>query len=105
LARILDDVGAPLEQMPLSTSDTMLLRRAPDFIEPFLPSPAEHPPSGPNRVHEIKYDGFPGYRPRWKSGRPSVGRSFIIRPFPLMGTTKNPARNDRTRAVPPKCAA
>ena len=35
----------------------------------------------------------------------SAGRSFIIRPFPLTGTTKIPARNDQTRAVPPKCAA
>ena len=34
----------------------------------------------------------------------SASRSFIIRPFPLTGTTKIPARNDQTRAVPPKCA-
>ena len=40
-----------------------------------------------------------------KAADPSVGRSFILRPFPLMGTTKIPARNDRTRAVPPRCAA
>jgi ATP-dependent DNA ligase len=30
----------------------------PGFIEPCLPSPAEHPPVGPNWVHEIKHDGF-----------------------------------------------
>ena len=42
---------------------------------------------------------------RWKAAAPHrVGRSFIIRPFPLAGTT-NPARNDQTRVVPPKCAA
>ena len=28
------------------------------FIEPCLPSPAEHPPSGPGWIHEIKHDGF-----------------------------------------------
>jgi hypothetical protein len=28
------------------------------FIEPCLPSPAEHPPSGPSWIHEIKHDGF-----------------------------------------------
>ena len=38
-----------------------------------------------------------------KAADPSAGRSFIIRPFPLTGTT-NPARNDQ-RVVPPKCAA
>src|SRR5262245_25594699 len=27
------------------------------FIEPCLPSAAEHPPSGPDWVHEIKHDG------------------------------------------------
>ena len=38
----------------------MLLRyRAPSgFIEPCLPSPAKHPPSGPGWIHEIKHDGF-----------------------------------------------
>ncbi len=28
------------------------------FIEPCLPSPAKHPPAGPNWLHEIKHDGF-----------------------------------------------
>ena len=28
------------------------------FIYPCLPSPAEHPPSGPGWIHEIKHDGF-----------------------------------------------
>src|SRR6516164_7190635 len=39
----------------------MLLRtrRTPSgFIEPCLPSPANHPPSGPGWIHEIKHDGF-----------------------------------------------
>jgi bifunctional non-homologous end joining protein LigD len=39
----------------------MLLRtrRTPSgFIYPCLPSPAEHPPSGPGWLHEIKHDGF-----------------------------------------------
>jgi ATP-dependent DNA ligase len=33
-------------------------RTASGFIEPCLPSRAEHPPSGPGWVHEIKHDGF-----------------------------------------------
>ena len=28
------------------------------FIEPCLPSPADHPPSGATWLHEIKHDGF-----------------------------------------------
>src|SRR5215813_14769674 len=28
------------------------------FIEPCLPSSAERPPSGPDRIHEIKHDGY-----------------------------------------------
>ena len=28
------------------------------FIGPCLPTPAEHPPSGPGWIHEIKHDGF-----------------------------------------------
>ena len=28
------------------------------FIGPCLPTPAEHPPSGPGWLHEIKHDGF-----------------------------------------------
>jgi len=30
----------------------------PGFIEPCLPSPAEHPPIGPGWIHEIKHDGY-----------------------------------------------
>src|SRR5262245_59472741 len=33
-------------------------RTPPGFIQPCLPSPADHPPSGPAWVHEIKHDGF-----------------------------------------------
>jgi bifunctional non-homologous end joining protein LigD len=32
--------------------------RRPGFIEPCLPSPADHPPSGSNWIHEIKHDGY-----------------------------------------------
>ena len=28
------------------------------FVEPCLPSAADHPPSGPDWVHEIKHDGY-----------------------------------------------
>jgi ATP-dependent DNA ligase len=30
----------------------------PGFVEPCLPSAAEHPPSGSGWLHEIKHDGF-----------------------------------------------
>jgi ATP-dependent DNA ligase len=33
-------------------------RPAAGFIEPCLPSPAKAPPSGPDRLHETKHDGF-----------------------------------------------
>jgi hypothetical protein len=37
----------------------MLLRAAfYGFIRPCLPSSAEHPPSGPGWIHEIKHDGY-----------------------------------------------
>jgi bifunctional non-homologous end joining protein LigD len=36
-----------------------MLQRAPSsFIEPCLPSTADHAPSGPDWVHEIKHDGY-----------------------------------------------
>jgi bifunctional non-homologous end joining protein LigD len=34
------------------------LRAFPDFYEPCLPSPVEHPPGGSDWIHEIKHDGF-----------------------------------------------
>jgi bifunctional non-homologous end joining protein LigD len=34
------------------------LRAFPDFCEPCLPSPVEHPPGGSDWIHEIKHDGF-----------------------------------------------
>ncbi len=36
----------------------MSLRTRRSHIAPCLPSPAKHPPSGPNWLHEIKHDGF-----------------------------------------------
>lgn len=33
--------------------------RSAGFIEPYLPSPAEKPPTGPEWVHEIKHDVIP----------------------------------------------
>ena len=44
------------------------------FIEPCLPSPADHPPSGTNWIHEIKHDGY-----RLMARRDSVGIRLIIR--------------------------
>jgi bifunctional non-homologous end joining protein LigD len=34
------------------------LRAFPDFCEPCLPSPVDHPPAGGDWIHEIKHDGF-----------------------------------------------
>src|SRR3954464_7420174 len=44
------------------------------FIEPCLPSPADKPPSGSNRIHEIKHDGF-----RLMARRDPVGIRLITR--------------------------
>ena len=46
----------------------------PRFIEPCLPSPADRPPSGSNRIHEIKHDGF-----RLMARRDPVGIRLITR--------------------------
>src|SRR5262249_41528865 len=56
----------------------MLLRTRPaapsGFIEPRLPSPAEHRPSGPGWIHEIKHDGF-----RLMAGRDAAGGRLLTR--------------------------
>jgi bifunctional non-homologous end joining protein LigD len=44
------------------------------FIEPCLPSAAEHPPTGPDWVHEIKHDGY-----RLMARRDSVGIRLLTR--------------------------
>jgi bifunctional non-homologous end joining protein LigD len=44
------------------------------FIEPCLPSPADHPPSGSNWIHEIKHDGY-----RLMARRDLVGIRLITR--------------------------
>jgi hypothetical protein len=55
------------------------------FIEPYLPSPADKPPSGSNWIHEIKHNGF-----RLMARRDPVGIRLIIRSgndrpaFPLL---------------------
>ena len=49
------------------------IRRA-GFIEPCLPSPADHPPSGSSWIHEIKHDGY-----RLMARRDSVGIRLITR--------------------------
>jgi bifunctional non-homologous end joining protein LigD len=55
----------------------MLLRTCrtpPGFTEPCLPSAAEHPPSGPGWLHEIKHDGF-----RLVARRDAVGVRLFTR--------------------------
>jgi bifunctional non-homologous end joining protein LigD len=44
------------------------------FIEPCLPSTADHPPSGANWIHEIKHDGY-----RLMARRDPVGIRLITR--------------------------
>src|SRR6516165_16283 len=44
------------------------------FIEPCLPSSAEHPPSGPDWIHQIKHDGY-----RLMARRDSVGIRLLTR--------------------------
>jgi bifunctional non-homologous end joining protein LigD len=44
------------------------------FIEPCLPSAAEHPPTGPGWLHEIKHDGF-----RLMARRDAVGVRLFTR--------------------------
>src|SRR4249919_1620386 len=46
----------------------------PAVIEPCLPSPADHPPSGSSWIHEIKHDGY-----RLMARRDSVGIRLITR--------------------------
>ena len=54
----------------------MLRTRRPPcgFIQPCLPSPADHPPSGPGWLHEIKHDGF-----RLMARRDAVGVRLLTR--------------------------
>ncbi len=63
----------------------MSLRTRRSHIEPCLPSPAKHPPSGPNWLHEIKHDGFRIMARRDASGVRLItrhGNDFTAR-FPL----------------------
>ena len=48
--------------------------RRPGFIEPCLPSPADHPPSGSSWIDEIKHDGY-----RLMARRDPVGIRLITR--------------------------
>jgi bifunctional non-homologous end joining protein LigD len=50
------------------------------FIEPCLPSPADHPPSGSNWIHEIKHDG---YRLMARRDPVGIGNDWSAR-FPLV---------------------
>jgi hypothetical protein len=44
---------------PMSSLSSRIRRAAPaGFIEPCLPSPADKPPTGSNRIHKIKHDGY-----------------------------------------------
>jgi bifunctional non-homologous end joining protein LigD len=36
----------------------MLVVRADGFVDPYIPSLAPKPPSGPDWVHEVKHDGY-----------------------------------------------
>ena len=64
------DFSASARYLIYMLSDT----RRPGFIEPCLPSPADHPPSGSSWIHEIKHDGY-----RLMARRDLVGIRLITR--------------------------
>jgi ATP-dependent DNA ligase len=39
-------------------SNRVLVHSRYSFVAPCLPSTADHPPTGPEWVHEIKHDGY-----------------------------------------------
>jgi bifunctional non-homologous end joining protein LigD len=67
------------------------------IIEPYLPSPAKVPPSGPGRLHEIKHDGFRILARRDAAGVRLItraGNDFSSRfPFIAMAAARLPVRS------------
>src|SRR6188472_2804641 len=55
-------------------SNRVLARPRHSFIAPCLPSTADHPPAGPEWVHEIKHDGY-----RVMARRDPVGIRLLTR--------------------------
>ena len=66
-------VWLPLNYLP-AMSNRVLVRTRHSFITPCLPSTADHPPIGPNWVHEIKHDGY-----RLMARRDRVGIRLLTR--------------------------
>jgi hypothetical protein len=68
------------------------------FIEPCLPCPADHPPSGSNWIHEIKHDGY-----RLMARRDPVGIRLITRRGnrrSVRDLNRPHLRSHRLRAIP-----
>jgi bifunctional non-homologous end joining protein LigD len=67
------------------------------IIEPYLPSPAKVPPSGPGWLHEIKHDGFRILARRDAAGVRLItraGNDFSSRfPFIAMAAARLPVRS------------
>ncbi len=85
--------------VPIKRSMSLRERTRPGLgiIEPYLPSPAKVPPSGPGWLHEIKHDGF-----RILARRDSAGVRLITRagndfssrfPFIAMAVSNLPVRS------------
>jgi hypothetical protein len=77
--------------------DSGVLYRPSSFVEPCLPSTAEHPPTGADWVHEVKHDGY-----RLMARRDPVGVRLLTRNghdwasrFPLILEAVNHLRFDR----------
>jgi ATP-dependent DNA ligase len=66
------------------------------FIEPCLPSPARQPPSGPDWLHEVKFDGYRAMIRRDGAG----ARLFTRRGYDW--TERFPAIVNAARAIPAK---
>ena len=95
--------GLTRGRLPRQAVNRLFVPSRPQSTPP-LPNPRIHPAADPQRPSRRGSMVFELSPEDGKAADPLAGRSFIIRPFPLTGTTKIPARNDRTRAVPPKCA-
>ena len=66
------------------------------FIEPCLPSPAREPPSGPDWLHEVKFDGYRAMI--WRDGEGA--RLFTRRGYDW--TERFPAIVNAARSIPAK---
>jgi bifunctional non-homologous end joining protein LigD len=85
--------------VPIKWSMSLRERTRPGLgiVEPWLPSPAKAPPSGPGWIHEIKHDGFRILARKDATGVRLItraGNDFSSRfPFIAMAVGKLPVRS------------